>query len=75
MSRLVTPDTLLRWHRRLIHRHWTYPHRGGRPPVDPHIAVLIAQMARETPAVDTSGSTVSCSAWGTGSARPRSGGS
>ena len=29
MSRLVTPDTLLRWHRRLIRGRWTYPHRGA----------------------------------------------
>jgi putative transposase len=34
MSRLVTPDTLLRWHRRLVRWRWTYPPKGGRPPVD-----------------------------------------
>ena len=49
MSRLVTPDTLLRWHRRLVRWRWTYPQRGGRPPVDARLAVLIEQMARENP--------------------------
>jgi putative transposase len=49
MSQVVTPDTLLRWHRRLIRWHWTYPHRVGRPPVDAKLAVLIEQMARENP--------------------------
>jgi putative transposase len=49
MSRLVTPDTLLRWHRRLVRWRWTCPHRGGRPPVDAQVAVLIEQMARENP--------------------------
>jgi putative transposase len=34
MSRLVAPETLLRWHRRLVRWRWTYPRRGGRPPVD-----------------------------------------
>jgi putative transposase len=49
MSRLVAPETLLRWHRRMVRWHWTYPHRGGRPPVDARVAALIEQMARENP--------------------------
>jgi hypothetical protein len=49
MSRLVTPQTLLRWHHRLVRWRWTYPHRGGRPPVDAKLAALIARMARENP--------------------------
>jgi putative transposase len=49
MSRLVTPETLLGWHRRLVRWRWTYPPRGGRPPVDARLAALIEQMARENP--------------------------
>ena len=45
--RLVTPGTVLRWHRRLVACKQTYPHRTGRPPVSAEIAVLIGQLARE----------------------------
>jgi hypothetical protein len=46
-SRLVTPGTLLRWHRRLVRWRWTYPPKTGRPPVDARLVALIEQMARE----------------------------
>ena len=49
MSRLVTPQTLLRWHRRLVRWRRTHPSRGGRPPVNARLTVLIEQMARENP--------------------------
>jgi putative transposase len=45
--RLVTPGTVLRWHRRLIARRWTYPHRTGRPLVSGEIAALIERLATE----------------------------
>ena len=66
MNHLVTPDTLLRWHRRLVRWHWTYPNRGGRPPVDPRIVAAIEQMARENPGWGYQRSRPSCSASATG---------
>jgi putative transposase len=47
--RLVTPATVMRWHRRLVAQHWTYPNQPGRPPIDPTIAALVEQMARANP--------------------------
>ena len=47
MHRLVTPGTVLRWHRRLLTRKWTYPDRTGRPQVSAEIAALIGRLATE----------------------------
>jgi putative transposase len=45
--RLVTPGAVLRWHRRLVGKKWTYPNRTGRPPVSAEIAALIERLATE----------------------------
>jgi hypothetical protein len=49
-NRFVTPGTLLRWHRDLVRRHWTQPHRPpGRPSTAPELRRLIRRMAAENP--------------------------
>ena len=50
VATIVTPDTILRWHRQLIARKWTYARRGpGRPGVLLEIRRLVVRMASENP--------------------------
>ena len=47
---VVTPETLLRWRRRMVRRHWTDPaRRRGRPPVPEQLQALIVRLATENP--------------------------
>src|SRR6266566_7597521 len=45
--RLITPGTILRWHRRLLAKKWTHPNWTGSPPLPEQVAALVERLARE----------------------------
>ena len=47
--RIVTPGTLLRWHRRMVTKKWTQPRVPGRPPLAGELAELIVKVAKDNP--------------------------
>ena len=63
---LVTPDTILRWHRDIVRRRWAASSirgRTGRPATRRNIRALVLRLARENPGWGTAGSTASWPPW------------
>jgi putative transposase len=76
LHRIVTPGTLLAWHRRLARKKWTYPNAAGRPPIPDEVRELVEQTGPAEPSLGLPahpGANLSASA--TILARARSGGS
>jgi putative transposase len=71
---LVTPSTLLRWHRELIRQRWTYPAVGrSRRGLEPEVVDLVLRPARETRAGDTCASSASAASSAYAYRQPRYG--
>lgn len=66
--RIITPGTLLRWHRRMVTRKWTQPKAPGRPLLADELVELIVKLARDNPAGAWPGSKASYAASDIGSA-------
>ena len=72
---LVTPDTILRWHRDIVRRRWaarSIRGKSGRPATRRNIRALVLRLAREIPAGATAGSTANWPGWEYESRRRRS---